>query len=115
MPSVNRDFANYDAVIAEIKRIAEQGAAQEFRASTLANVRDLIEVCRNRVPLPNFVGRGYYPTFILQWGFVQVEVFEEHLEVYHLKDGQTSIWYEEHNPGSIFSHRFIAELAALNE
>jgi hypothetical protein len=114
MSTARKSFADYDAVVAEVERIAAPESTDEpISAATLANVRDLISVCRKGITLPDSLGRGYWPTIRMSWGFVEVEVFEDRLEVYQLKEGQTSIWYEEHNPGGIFSNRFLAELAAL--
>ncbi len=46
-------------------------------------------------------------------GLLQIEVFDDRLEVYHLKESETDIWHEEHHPGAVFSHKFLAELYSL--
>jgi hypothetical protein len=113
MSTARKSFADYDAVIAEAERIAAESTDEPITAATLANVRDLMAVCRKGVAIPDGLGRGYNPTICISWGYVQVEVCDDHFEVYQLKEGQTSIWHEEHNPGGVFSHRFLAELAVL--
>lgn len=106
-------FADYNSVIAEVERVASQNADEPISAATFANVRDLVALCRNGVPVPDSLGRGYWPTIWLQWGFVQVEIFNDHLEVYHLQKGQSSIRHEEHQPGATFSQWFLDEVSAL--
>lgn len=113
MPRSPKVFADYESVIVEVERITAENADEPISATTLANVHDLLAACRDGIPVPDCLGKGYYSTIWLEWGSVQVEVFEDHLEVYQIKEGQTSISDEEHHPGAVFSHRFLAELFRL--
>jgi hypothetical protein len=103
----------WDNVQIEVDRIIAESDAS-FDPSTVANVSDLLIVCRSAVPVPMSLGKGYWSTVRFSWPKFEIEVFEDRLEVYHFYDQHTDIWYEQHKPGEVFSSRFLAELAALS-
>jgi hypothetical protein len=83
-------------------------------AATIANVSDLLVACRGRVRTPDELGTGYSATVWLEWDGVQVEVFDDHYEIYHMKESKTSIRHEIHSPGTAVSSRLIDELAEVS-
>lgn len=104
---------DWDGVEAEVGQVVNSGSGC-FDAATVANVGDLMSVCRVCCPLPTEVAKGYWSTVSISWPEFEIEVFESRLEVYDFKeDGGTDIWYEEHTPGQQFSTRFLDELPRL--
>lgn len=99
---------------AELERIAA-GKGEQISAATLANARDVLAFCEGTISTPKEIGRGYWPTIRISWPGLEIEVFEERMEIYRfLTDGRFDVWYEEHRPGDTFSERFVAELSAGN-
>lgn len=69
---------------------------------------------RSGRPAPS-IEPGYLPTFVITWdepeaSNLQMEVFDDRVEVSRYFDGRTDIWYEPHAPGESFSEAFIREL-----
>jgi hypothetical protein len=86
---------------------------EHFEPNTVANVLDVFSACEGRTRTPDGVKKGYRRTMILWWDKLQLEVFEDRVEVYRFHDTSTDIWYEEHKPGKPFTPRFLAELNTL--
>jgi len=105
---------DYDSVAKEVERFAAEYRDEPVTEATLANVNDLLAVCRATVRPPDLVARGYEPTICIAWGNLEVEVFADRVEVYRFFEGRTDIWDEEHQPGDAFSNRLMAELASVN-
>ena len=105
-------LSGWTDVQANIDRIIED-AAEPFNAETIGNMRDLMGLLRERYPIPE-VGKGYWNTICLDWqttagGPLQIEVFEDRLEVYHFEPA-FDVWYELHQPGQPFSTKFMVTL-----
>ena len=104
---------NWDEVQVEVNRFVAE-SPDPFEASTIANTRELISICRVRCPMPTWVAKGYWSTVSLSWPKFEIEVFEDRLEVYHFDDDKRiDIWYEMHQPGEAFSEKFLDELPKL--
>jgi hypothetical protein len=108
-----RDFSGWDSVTIEVDEIVKNNL-EPFDPNTVANVKDLLSVCRDSTALPADVSKGYWNTVSLSWDKFEIEVFEDRLEVYRFYDQRSEIWYEEHRPGEPFTPRFLAELASLS-
>ena len=87
---------------------------ERFDPNTIANLHDLVSLARERCPPPKALAKGYWSTFIVAWDKVELEVFEDRIEVYPHSDGAMDIRYEAHSPRSTFSAEFIAELPMLS-
>ncbi len=98
-----------------VDRLVANGGnpADSFDTNTVANVRDLLTLCVKGTPVPTSVAKGYWETVSFSWGNLEIEVFDDHLEVYRFYDQRSEIWHEEHQPGAAFSSKFLAEMAAL--
>jgi hypothetical protein len=106
-------FENWDAVETAVGQVAD-AVPGSFAVNTIANARDLLNLCRASCPLPVEVQKGYWNTISISWPQFEIEVFESRLEIYDFKaDGGTDIWYEEHTPRAMFSARFLDELPRL--
>jgi hypothetical protein len=110
--SVIMSELSWDLIEKKIERIVSD-AQQQFDPNTIANARDLVEICRTTTPIPNSVAKGYWNTISLSWPKFEIEVFEDRLEVYHFNDRSTDIWYETHEPSGPFSEKFLDELRRL--
>jgi hypothetical protein len=113
MEHSEHNLVTYEDVVAEIERVVDSRTDDPVGAATMANASDLLVACRGRVRTPDEVGTGYLATIWLEWDGLQVEVFDDHYEIYRLKEGETNIRHESHNPGTAVSSRLIDELAAV--
>jgi hypothetical protein len=109
---VSGQFSGWEDVQFKVDHVVTE-SPDPFDSDTLANVRDLLAVCRNVSPIPSSVAKGYWSTVSFCWDGFEIEVFEDRLEVYHFYDQRSEIWYEEHRPGGSFTPRFLDELAGL--
>jgi hypothetical protein len=84
---------------------------EPFATQTIASARDLLNLLRSRCLVPE-LGKGYWSTFSFSWmkARLEVEVFDDHVEIYRFDDRRTEIWHEPHNAGDEFSEMFIGEL-----
>lgn len=106
---------HWDEVQEEVSRTVAK-SPDPFASSVVANARDLICVCRDLCPLPTWVAKGYFSTFSLSWPKFEIEVFDDHLEIYHFAEDQSfDIWYEPHHPHDGFSQRLMSELSGLRK
>src|SRR5258708_124124 len=106
-------FGGWNSVQIDVDQIVAT-SPDSFDRNTIANVRDLLAVCRNESPVPMDVAKGDGNAVWFCWHKFEIEVFEDRLEIYHFYDQRSDIWYGEHRPGDSFTPRFLAELAALS-
>ena len=113
------ELNDWDGVETEINRIIAE-SPEPFTPETIANVRDLIGLVRDRCPIPG-VAKGYWSTVQVGWEpwpsgpshGLEIEVFDDRFEVYRFYDQRTDIWDEPHVGGEAFSPAFLAELPWL--
>jgi hypothetical protein len=112
MPEVSARFSGWDEVRMSVDQLVAD-SPELFDTNTVANARDLLELCVKGAPVPTTVAKGYWSTVSFSWENFEIEVFEDRLEVYRLYDQRSEIWYEEHQPGAAFTPKFLAEIDAL--
>jgi hypothetical protein len=112
MSEVSVQFGGWDQVRAHVDQLIAN-CPDPFDSRTVANAHDLLAACAEGAPVPTGVGKGYWETVCFSWGNFEIEVFEDHLEVYRFYDQRSEIWNEEHRPGEAFTRRLLAELAAI--
>ena len=105
-------MGDWDAIETQMGKLFET-SFELFDSNIVGNMRDLPTACRIRCPLPDGMKKGYWSTVVIWWSNFEIEVFEDHLEIYRFHDRSTEIWYEEHTPGQTFSPKFLAELPLL--
>jgi hypothetical protein len=105
-------FAQWDAVAKEIAQ-SIAASADPFDAATIVNVHDLVTVCRTQCPLPEGTKKGYWSTISIWWPSIEVEVFDDHLELYRFSNGSTGIQHFDHSPGAQFRADFLDQLPRL--
>jgi len=84
------EFQNWGAVEQSIDRAIAK-CHDPFDPATISNVRDLLGVIRTQCLLPKGVAKGYWSTIRIWWEGVEVEVFDDHYELYWFTDGHTDI------------------------
>jgi len=100
----------------EIQLVVDERKS-DYDPATIANVRDLVATLRSTGrPTPR-IGAGYWRTFRVTWTVpgaanLEIEVFEDRLEVYRFFEGRTAILYEAHAAGQSFTPAFLAALPA---
>lgn len=111
---INADFqfGDWDAVANEIARSVAV-SPEPFEDATIANVDDLVTLCRAQCPLPEGVKKGYWSTISIWWPNFEIEVCDDHYELYHFKDRETGIQHFDHRPGEQFRADFINQLPTL--
>ena len=99
----------WGSVLNEARRLAdERGDAIEPAA--FDNLADLIAFASANYAEPT-VALGYWPTVLLSWQGLSLEVFEDRIEVYPASEpGVGSVWYEPHRGGEPFSAAFTEAL-----
>ena len=100
----------WDAIESEVERLTH-ASVEPFHFNVLANLRDLLQLCRSRSALPTGIAKGYWATIRIWWPHFELEVFEDRIEVYRFGEDGTAIWHEDHRPGHEFSDHFLEELA----
>lgn len=111
-------ISDWQSVEAEMEQvISGENVARPFATETIAQARQFLEIIRDRCPVPDEVGKGYWSTIIIDWptaprGF-QVEIFEDRVETYRFYDGRTDIRHFAHAPGEPFPPDLLAELPVL--
>jgi hypothetical protein len=104
------DVDGWMAIEAEIARIVAD-SAEPFSSETLAQVSDFLMFIRGRYPIPE-VGKGYWSTIRFTWdtnwlGPDEVEVFDDHIEIYRFFDQRTDIRHIDHIPGQPFPPQLL--------
>jgi len=84
------EFQNWVDVERAIDR-AIAGSPVPFDPATISNARDLLGVICTRCPFPEGVGMGYWSTICISWKGVEVEIWDDHYELYQFTDGHTDI------------------------
>ena|ERR1035438_3290254 len=93
------EFHNWGEVEQYIAR-AIAGSPVPFDPATISNVRDLLDVICSRCPLPESAGKGYWSTVCISWKGVEVEICDDHYELYQFTDGHTDIEHFDRVAGS---------------
>ncbi|SNS30149.1 hypothetical protein SAMN05421770_101405 [Granulicella rosea] len=101
--------SGWDQVEAEVNQVLALNP-DPFDSRTIANVGDLLEVCRAGVALPTDVCKGYWTTVRFLWSGSEIEVYEDRLEVYRFLESRFHVWYEEHVAGEPFTQKFLDTL-----
>lgn len=100
---------DWTAVELEISRIVAE-SSERFDPATVAHVSDFLTHVRNRCPIP-IVGKGHWSTIRFTWGSsLEIEIFEDRLEIYRFFDRRTDIRHLAHLPGEPFPLELTAEL-----
>ncbi len=73
---------------------------EPFAPATIANVHDFIASCRIQCPTPDGVAKGYWSTIAIWWQNLEIEVFEDHYELYRFSHNGTAIEHFNHTPGT---------------
>ena len=106
--------ADWRSVENEISRLlAQSGAA--FAPAALASIADFFELARRRCPVAE-VASGYWRNSMrFCWNAVsfEVEVFEDHIELYRFYDRRSEIRHVPHNPGGTFPNDVVKELPTV--
>jgi hypothetical protein len=102
--------ADWPGVETEIDRIITD-SNNGFTADTIAQVNDVVELLRNRLPVPD-VAKGYWSTISLCWQgeSLEIEVFGDRVEVYRFYVGRTDIKTFAHKAGEAFPAELLREL-----
>jgi hypothetical protein len=102
----------WEAVEAEAERlIVEHTATLSSEAAT--QIREFLLFVRERTPVPE-VGPGYWRKSLrITWSDLEVEVFDNRLEVYRFPDLKVDIRYFARVPGEPFAADLVAELDSL--
>ena len=53
-----------------------------FDLATISNMRDLLRAIRTRCPVPVVANKGYWSTICISWKDVEVEICDDHYELY---------------------------------
>jgi hypothetical protein len=104
---------DWSVVEAAITRIIED-AGGAFSAETVAQIREFVQLARGRCPVPE-VGKGYWATMRFMWpetadGPLEIEIFQDHLEVYRFHDQRTEIRHVAHTLGEPFTSELTSQL-----
>lgn len=105
---------------ADLRQTVEEVIAErpdDYGVGVRAIMADVLALMERLDRARPYVGPGYWPTFVLNFdepGFenLQLEVFDDRIEVYRFNDQLFEVWNEEHVPGEGFSEAFIRELPA---
>ncbi|HEY0925120.1 hypothetical protein [Brevundimonas sp.] len=105
---------------ADVRQTVEEVIAErpdDYGVGVRAIMADVLALMERLDRARPYVGPGYWPTFVLNFdepGFenLQLEVFDDRIEVYRFYDQLFEVWNEEHTPGEGFSEAFIRELPA---
>ena len=97
----NFHASDWKAVQETVSRTISE-SSDPFDPTTVANVRDLIDACRELCPAPNSTAKGYWSTICFFWDNLEVEVCEDHYEFYRFKQGETDIEHFDHTCGASF-------------
>ena len=105
------DWAGVEAAVEAIIDARPEAYDSAIRQN-LAELLDLLRATNRPAPA---ISPGYWPTFCVTWDLegsknLEIEVFDDHYEVYRFFDGKTDIWYEQHGPGGPVSPAFLGEL-----
>lgn len=104
-----RDWAGVERSIAR----AIAGSVVPFDPATISNVRDLIFVIRTRCTIPEGTGKGYWSTVCISWKGVEVEIFNDHYELYQFAPGPFGIEYFERVSGSDVPAELVNKLPGI--
>jgi hypothetical protein len=61
---------------------AIESSPEPFDPATIANVHEFINACRIQCPKPDGVAKGYWSTIRIWWKNLEIEVFDDHFELY---------------------------------
>jgi hypothetical protein len=105
---------DWAAVEAEVRRIVASELESPFTAETIAQVESFLRLARNRCLAPT-VGKGHWSTISFAWttttrGPLEIEVFDDRLEIYRFPEGRIDVRYVYHLPGAEFPANLLTEL-----
>lgn len=103
---------------ADVRQTVEEVIAErpnDYGVGVRAVMADVLALMEKLDRARPYVGPGYWPTFVLSFdepGFetLQLEVFDDRIEVYRFNDKLFDVRDERHAPGEGFSEAFIREL-----
>jgi hypothetical protein len=79
---------------------AIESSPEPFDPATIANVHEFINACRIQCPKPDGVAKGYWSTIRIWWKNLEIEVFDDHFELYCFSQSGTAIEHFNHTPGT---------------
>jgi hypothetical protein len=94
-----RKYQNWGEVEQSISQ-SIAGSPVPFDPATISNVRDLLGVICTLCPVPIGTGKGYWSTICISWKGVEVEICDDHYELYRFTDGRTDIEHFDRVAGS---------------
>ena len=94
--------------------VVAKARGERVSAETLGNLVDVVAVAQGQLPPPE-VAAGYWPTVLLSWAGLSLEIFEDRIEVYPpTPPGKAiAVWSEPHLPGQELSPAFQTVLATV--
>jgi hypothetical protein len=102
----------WEAVEAEAERLIVEHTAT-LDAEAVLQSREFLRFIRGRTPVPE-VGAGYWRRSLrVTWPDLEVEVFDNRLEVYRFPDRKVDIRYFARVPGEPFAADVVTELESL--
>jgi hypothetical protein len=111
-------YRNWSEVLSEMQRIVAT-SADNFAPESIQNAKDLVAFATDQWPAPDGVRKGYWPIFSsFFWSTaapapIEIEVHEDHYEVYHSVPGTIDIKYFDHKPGEPIPDALIVHLAQV--
>jgi hypothetical protein len=91
--------------------VAAGGAT--FSPATIQNARDVAALGALRAfPMPD-LSKGYWETICFHWTDIEVEVFDDRVELYDFADRGMDIRHYAHKPGSDLDPEFVTRLSDL--
>ena len=100
---------DWKGVEVAVDRVVSQ-SSDPFDPATLANVRDLVEACRDSCTVPE-TDKGFWSTICFSWEGLEIEVFQDRYEFYRFRQGQTDIEEFSHTPGAMVPARLVSYLS----
>jgi hypothetical protein len=88
---------------------------EPFSSATIANVHEFISACRISCPTPDGVAKGYWSTIRIWWKGLEIEVFDDHYELYRFGQGGTVIEHFNHTPGTELPPDLMIKLTKITQ
>ncbi len=101
---------SWDMADDALRQILSTDRGRNISPETLSNALDFIAFARS-VSSPATPSLGYWPTLCFSWaetpGPHELEVFDDHFELYWLDQGQSEIRHYQHLPGEPMPTAFV--------
>jgi hypothetical protein len=100
-------LGDWASIESEIIRVAAE-SKEPFAPETVVQAKELLKFICAKCAVPN-IAKGYLSTVRFLWNGFEIEVFDDHLELYRFPDGSVDIQYVYRVP----SEPFPADLLAM--